>query len=349
MPLTQKENISMQPAPTLDLSLIRIPNFNVTLVERFEQISGGGNNRVFKLYLKGGELRILKNYFRHPNDLRDRLQAEYGAFSFLWKKGVRAIPEPFGADVENGFALYQYFEHDPSARERLGDDDIDQASEFAKTLFELANAADAKSLPPASEACFSLEELLGVIHKRLRNLQTVDGSLNPAQQALELYLHDTLVPAFVHAEKKARKARGDAGMPLALERRTLSSSDFGFHNALKKPDQRWVFQDFEYFGWDDPVKLIIDFELHPAMNLSAPLSTRWRKETLSIFAKDPDLVSRLEALYPLYVIKWCIILLNEFVPEYRARRTFASTTTEDLHAIQLRQLRKAQAMLGRHY
>ena len=37
--------------------------------------------------------------------------------------------------------------------------------------------------------------------------------------------------------------------------RTLSPSDFGFHNALKRSDGRIVFLDFEYFGWDDPAKM----------------------------------------------------------------------------------------------
>ena len=36
--------------------------------------------------------------------------------------------------------------------------------------------------------------------------------------------------------------------------RTLSPSDFGFHNALRTPAGTMVFLDFEYFGWDDPAK-----------------------------------------------------------------------------------------------
>ena len=49
----------------------------------------------------------------------------------------------------------------------------------------------------------------------------------------------------------------------------LSPSDFGFHNTIKS--KKLYFIDFEYFGLDDPVKLVIDFILHPGMKLNLQL------------------------------------------------------------------------------
>ena len=334
---------------SIDFSLIRIPDFNANEVERLEQISGGGNNRVFKLVLKDGTLRILKHYFRHPGDTRNRLDTEFGAFSFLWKNGVRSIPEPLGCDPNNGYALYEYLAHEASARDDIGTNDVEQAVRFTETLSELAQTEEANLLAPASEACFSLDELLAVIGKRLAILRSVDGAQNPAQKEFRDYLEKQLEPGHVHAEKHARKLLKEGTRRLERPLQTLSPSDFGFHNGLRKSDRTWIFQDFEYFGWDDPAKLIIDFELHPAMNLSEPLRQKWREGTRSVFARNLEIDTRLRALYPLYVTKWCIILLNEFVPEYRARRKFASTSNEDLRSLQLRQLEKAQSMLGRHY
>jgi hypothetical protein len=60
----------------------------------------------------------------------------------------------------------------------------------------------------------------------------------------------------------------DFDAELAEEMRTLSPSDFGFHNAIRKTDGTLCFIDFEYFGWDDPVKLTADFLHHPGMALS---------------------------------------------------------------------------------
>ena len=53
--------------------------------------------------------------------------------------------------------------------------------------------------------------------------------------------------------------------PLGEADRVVSPSDFGFHNALRTEDGRLAFLDFEYAGWDDPAKLVCDFELQPAV------------------------------------------------------------------------------------
>ena len=73
-------------------------------------------------------------------------------------------------------------------------------------------------------------------------------------------------------EHLAAKAPVEAELP--VEQRTLSPSDFGFHNALRRPDGRVVFLDLEYFGWDDPAKMISDFLLHPALERFYPPSKR---------------------------------------------------------------------------
>ena len=74
------------------------------------------------------------------------------------------------------------------------------------------------------------------------------------------------------------------------------------------------FIDLEYFGWDEPAKLIAEFPLHPAMNLNKECKDHWLKECLSMFeATDPDLASRLEATTPLYALRWALITLNPFL------------------------------------
>ena len=105
--------------------------------------------------------------------------------------------------------------------------------------------------------------------------------------------------------------------------RTLSPSDFGFHNALRRSDGTIVFLDFEYFGWDDPAKTISDFLLHPAQNLDPSLKDHFLKKMLNSFSKSPFLQERLSVFYPLYALKWCLILLNEFLVSELQRRNFA--------------------------
>jgi len=105
-----------------------------------------------------------------------------------------------------------------------------------------------------------------------------------------------------------------------------------------------VFCDFEYFGWDDPVKLVADFVLHPGMALRVRLATRFEKRAAAIFADDPEFAARLRLLKPLYALRWALIVLNEFVPERWAQRAFAYGD-RDRNAVLARQLGKAEGFV----
>src|SRR5262249_19275117 len=132
--------------------------------------------------------------------------------------------------------------------------------------------------------------------------------------------------------------------PLPQAARSLCPSDFGFHNALRSPGGL-VFIDFEYFGWDDPVKLCCDFLLHPGMNLSAPLKRGFVEAVLPIYGADARFARRLSLLYPLFALRWCLILLNEFLPERWATRVHAGVAL-DWTAAKERQLARATELLS---
>jgi hypothetical protein len=54
-----------------------------------------------------------------------------------------------------------------------------------------------------------------------------------------------------------------------------------------------------------------------------------------------------ESIYPLFGLKWCMIILNEFLPGALLRRHFAATAATDRSALQRQQLDKARQMLNR--
>ena len=126
---------------------------------------------------------------------------------------------------------------------------------------------------------------------------------------------------------------------------TLSPSDFGFHNAIRKDNGDIVFLDFEHFGWDDPAKLISDFLFHPKMNLDLKLKKKFVDNMLSIFSSDNPLKYRFEILYPLFALKWCLICLNEFLPNNFMKRKFAYRQNLDKIDILKQQLLKAKKIL----
>jgi len=82
-------------------------------------------------------------------------------------------------------------------------------------------------------------------------------------------------------------------------------------------DGKLCFVDLEYFGCDDAVKLMADFLWHPAMNLGISHKTFWLHGMFGIYGKNEKFNqrSRFQAAWPVYGLRWALILLNEFRPD----------------------------------
>ena len=306
---------------------------------RFEILSGGRNSRVAKAVLEDGSAVVVKQCFHHPEDPRDRLGREFAALSFLGRAGERRIPEPLALLREDNAAVYAFVAGDPPGTPAPGD--MDACAAFFLDLQAHRNIAEAQEFPPASEAVFSLAQAQAVLEHRRRRLDAADG---PLAGQVRAFLTEAFDPALAEISARTRKAAGDDFFrELAWERRVLSPSDFGLHNALRRPSGL-AFLDFEYFGWDDPVKMLADFTLHPGMGLAPPMARRFAA-TVGIGLDDPDLWPRLCLTLPLVRLKWTLILLNEFLPRERARRLFCNPDA-DPAATQARQLDKARQMLS---
>ena len=80
----------------------------------------------------------------------------------------------------------------------------------------------------------------------------------------------------------------DFAAELPQEWRSLVPSDFGFHNSLRRADGTLAFVDFEYFGWDDPVKLTADILLHPGQAARPPQRRRFRAAARAALWRGPQ-------------------------------------------------------------
>jgi hypothetical protein len=310
-------------------------------IRSVEPVRAGGNNRLFRVAVDDGTRFALKHYPRLLSDPRDRLKTEFTASQFMHEGGLTRVPTPKACDAATDFALYEWVDGTvPAASEST----IDAAVTFVRELQRLSGLAGASALPDASEACFSPSTVVAQVERRR------DVLLSAAESHPELgaFLSDdfagTFSRAVIDARDLSRRTGVDFEQPLRASARCLSPSDFGFHNAIQRPDGQIVFLDFEYFGWDDPVKLTCDFMLHPGMNLPADLAQRFRRAMVRLFAAQPDFDARLRVSFPLYALRWTMILLNEFVPERWARRVAAGGEVEQRIAL-AGQLRKARIML----
>ena len=309
-----------------------------------ERIGGGRNSQVYRIRCATGESYAGKIYFRHATDRRDRLRVEFSSLQFLWQQGVREIARPIVADPAQDCAVYEYIEGARIAASVIAAIDAAGAVDFLGRLKALSGTRGSDELPAASDATLSVADVVSNVERRLRRMNSLSNS-ESSDPALHQFLESELKPAQQEITAWVRARDRDWTVRLKRDEQTLSPSDFGFHNALRRPDGRVVFLDFEYFGWDDPAKTVCDFVLHPAMELNTDLKRYFVREMLARFA-NVSLAKRIETTYPLHALNWCLIILNEFIPEDLQRREFAAGGGLDLPAVRARQLLKAQQLLA---
>jgi len=332
------------PDPALRAVLSGLLDFDVATLH---PVGGGRNSRVLRAADRNGTPYIVKIYFRHDGDTRDRLTTEFQALTFLREHGVCNVPRPLAMSADHGCLLLECVEGRTIDRTSVGRIDVEAAADFLVRLKALSVCPAAGRLGEASEACFSIGAILGNLRQRLDRFTSFEPH-SSADESLREFLQHDLLPGLDTLEGwcRRRAVASDVAFDDDVDQlaRTLSPSDFGFHNALRRPAGDLVFLDFEYFGWDDPAKMAADVILHPAMELEPTLKRVFIRRLLTSFGEGTGLARRLEVVYPLFGLKWCVILLNEFLPAVWRRRRFAGRASSEVEAAKLEQLVKARRM-----
>ncbi len=311
-----------------------------------ERLSGGRNNQVFKMVAKDQRF-LLKSYFIHEDDPRDRLGNEFSFLRYAWDKGIKCIPRPLTADKKQHVALYEFIEGERLKESDITREFIEQAIRFVLELNKYKNTDEARNLPLASEACFSIGEHLNCVEQRLKRLGEIEPCNSVGKNADD-FIQRELAPCWRKLKEGISEKLGNSDIDIDKvidhTERCLSPSDFGFHNALCERNRKLRFIDFEYAGWDDPAKLICDFFCQPQIPIATAFLPLFEDEVTQMFAKSKELKERIVILFPVYRIKWCSIMLNEFIPEGYARRSYAEKDAETQRKEE--QLEKAKTYLS---
>lgn len=302
---------------------------------------GGGNSKVFCVAAKDKKWAV-KSYPPYAPGQRDRLAAEVAAYQFLNQQHVPAVPRLKTCCTEERWLIIDWVEGDiPNS---YTDHDVGQAISFIHSIAQLNELPISQTLPLAAEACLSLEILIEQLHRRLQRLEGVAVG----EPMLACFLQQAFLPALMKYEERAREQYRHAGINVAQEldfaKRSLIPADFGFHNALRDESGELTFFDFDYFGWDDPVKLLADILWHPKMRLSKKQQQLFVEGFAKIYADDADFLHRFHSTYPLFGLRWTLILLNEFIPAFWQNRQHAEAHHDQQQAKQ-EQLRRAQELL----
>lgn len=311
-----------------------------------QPIGGGGNNRVYRVNA-GDRVAVLKQYFRHPQDPRDRFGTERGFYAFIAQAGIDRTPPALGWDMERRLGLLGYVPGRKLLAEEVGNGHVRQALEFILELNQHWRDVPPATLPIGSEACFSVDQHLDCVGRRVTHLDEIQVE-SAGDEAAKRFVREELRPAWESLSCDVRTATDMRAVELTRDQNCPSPSDFGFHNALLEAGGQLRFFDFEYAGRDDPAKLACDFFCQPQL----PVPESCRESFLASLAVQSGwgepFILRTRLLLPIYQLKWCCILLNEFLPSEQVRRQFArpGSSSEERKSEQLAKARQALEKSG---
>jgi len=308
-------------------------------IQTITPIQGGRNNRGYDI--DNGDAHYFAKFYYHSSlDLRNRLRSEYGFLWYAWNRGVRSIPKPIGCLPEQHLAIYAFIEGGKINTHQISLEQIDEAANFIHQL-NIEPGRD-RALPLASEAAFNIEDHIAIIDQRIQSLAAIEIK-NDIDHQVKLLIADI--------ERDWNRVQCDLATNSVLntllspDDYCISPSDFGFHNTLVTTNGGLRFLDFEYAGWDDPAKMCCDFFCQPEIPVPLQYFDRFVQAALDYSSNRQALIARSRAMLPLFHIKWCCIMLNEFLPNGMMRRIF-SESEGDMLRKQQHQLEKTRLFLA---
>jgi len=272
-------------------------------VTKVEWFGKNGNSGISKISFTNGRVAALKIY--PGNRMADRLCNEYQAVKLIRTLGYKNVPEPLGHHLSLGVGVYEWI---PGARRREADEHaVEKVLEFLYFLSRQNVRAKFSTFSSASASVFSGQQLVEQIKERISEFEC-DGVVYGVQH----FVRNSIAPVFQDTFLYARKNWSETSFTKKLdpENRVLSPSDLGAHNWLHGETDDIYFLDFEYFGWDDPAKLICDFLLHPGMELNNSSRLAWIHGVNGLYGRS--VLRRAEAMYGVLGVALCLIVLNQF-------------------------------------
>lgn len=306
-----------------------------------ERLRGGINNRVFRC-ADGCQRWVIKGYAPAQPVQRDRMQAEVEFLRFAALAAPGFTPALIHVDPERRCVVLEHLEGEAFPEGVAPcEGALAEAVEFFRQLNAEPRLARESIQLDAAEGFLSLREHLDNVRERLERMTCthLDPELRPQAESLLLELHCELT----HTEERTSSLidQGLVGDAINPDDRCVSPSDFGFHNAILTA-QGIRFIDFEFAGWDDAAKAVVDFNLQPRVPVP--------KNHCHLVAAFPieqrqSLRTRCEALGPILRLKWLCILLAVLQP-VRLEQILITTPEETSSILIQKRLNSASHYLG---
>lgn len=265
----------------------------------FTTLKGGRNNYVTKISREQDSF-VIKRYPQIKNE-EQRFIREVSFLNYCNKYQIYQAPHLYHSDSVLLCMLQEYIAG--TALSEISSKEIHQAADFICQI----NSLDLDHFPSdlrAIDALDSYQSLKDDLKHRMditipsilaKYAVQPDALFNAHSRVVDLL--STSGRVFAQLDANAKKRRNEAAF--------LSPSDFGFHNSIQTSD-KLRFIDFEYSGYDNPIKLVGDFISQPDHRLDRKLQFEFISEVESFTGISVDDFPW--ELLALFAFKWLLIM-----------------------------------------
>lgn len=304
---------------------------NLNNIGRITTIKSGKNNKIYKINVDK-KIVILKSYF---GEKKLRIKKELQFYRYLNQQKIENVVTPIAFELNKNFLILPYI--DGNKIHKVEDEHIIKISNFINKINKKKNF---KKLNLAVEGIKNRKKYISICHNRIKKLKLV-GKRGVINKKLQYFLNKEIIPTFKILKKRLneKKILDKFDYKLYKKDMIISPSDFGFHNVIER-NKKLFFFDFEYSGYDDPVKLVCDFYCQPNQKISLEQKENFKNSIIKKFKNYEKLDYLISQLLPLHYLKWCCIILNEFIPSKLSIRNHAGQVNNNTLKNQLIKARK---------
>ena len=232
-----------------------------------------------------------------------RLQREVAMYRHVEQIGIQCAPKLVSYNEEIQASLLTFAEGKATPVQGAGNSWHIAAIDFVTAIQSGTTAMTSGTFPRGADSCQSVMDHLINVDRR------IEGVGPYVFAAAEEFHYDQIVPTW-HAIRKWANTRITDEWP-ELVPQMVSPGDLGPHNSVVSGPGAFVFLDFEYAGWDDPVKFLCDLEFQPSNHVSETQMARWGLEVRS-YKEEIFFHERYRCMRPVHAVKWASIVLNPF-------------------------------------
>jgi len=293
-------------------------------IANIQSINTGMNNQLLKVTDTDGNQYVLKQYIK---DERKRMWREYNAIKYLRSQNIKNIPLAHWCNQKLQVAVYSFEPGLTRSATDLTHIEVTKMADFLARLHTTSVKSSSFEFPPAVLACFSLSDYVKNINYRLNKF--LEHMQNPHPLLASCFNTSELIVLFDRLKAKALVGltSDEIDSELPLKNRRLSPIDFGPHNMLFTSDGRECFIDFEYFGLDDPARVLAEFQMHDRSSLlDHKLKQHFRNQYLHKVNASKDFEKHLAHVEQITSVEWLSIYLWSITPEKVSHRKFSDAS-----------------------